>query len=79
MSLPVHARQALTTTREFLSREQVAALAGVSLATVNRAIRSGALAYDAEVIGRLCFTRAAAEAYAKSKVRTLAPAPGGAS
>lgn len=51
----------------YYNREQLAAAAGVSLETIKRRIREGDLGYDTTMIGRACFSRAAAVAFCKAE------------
>lgn len=53
----------------FYNREQLAAAAGVSLETVKRRLRDGDLDYDAEIVGRDCFSREAAIRYVDYEAR----------
>lgn len=51
----------------YYNREQLAAAAGVSLATVKNRLAAGDIAYDAEIVGKVCFSRKAALEFAKAE------------
>lgn len=51
--------------RPFYNREELAVAVGVSLETVKRRLRDEELVYDGEIVGKRCFTRVAALAFAE--------------
>ena len=51
----------------YYNREQLAAAAGVSLATVKNRLAAGDLAYDAEIVGKVCFSRDLALKFCKAE------------